>query len=166
MALKKNLISFMKEKDKSIRELAQQTGISEPTLKRLRTHNDANPTLDILMRIAKALNVSVNDLIQTQDPTPIFYLQNKIFLNNEISEFIIVFTKNIFSFKAGSKAVFKKHGEKGPITKYIINKEGRLFEKIGEEKWLFRDETFNNYSINENFISAVIIKELYEVTYV
>lgn len=156
----------MKEKDKSIKELAKQTGISEPTLKRLRTHNSTNPTLDILMKIAKALNVSVNDLIQTQDPTPVFYQQSKIFLNNQINEFIIIFTKSTFSFKAGSKAVFKKHTEKGPITKYIINQEGKLFEKVSEEKWLFRDEEFNNYSINESFISAVIVKELYEVIYV
>lgn len=166
MALKTNLVTFMKKKGLSIKELAEKTCISEPTLKRLRTHTDANPTLDVLMRLSSALDVSVNDLIQTQGTTPIFYQGDKIALDDDTTEFIIVFTRNTFSFKPGSKAIFKKHIPGGSITKYIINQEEQLFEKVSDDKWLFRDEVHNNYSINEGFISAIIMKELYEVNYV
>lgn len=167
MTLKTNLVTHMTNSKISIKELAEKTGISEPTLKRLRTHDNANPTLDVLMRLSTALNVSISDLIKAQVSTPTFYQEEKITLDENTSEFIVIFTKNIFSFKPGGKAIFRRHSPGESITKYIINKEGNLFEKVTDsDKWLFRDNAKNNYSINESFISATIIKELYEVNYV
>ena len=166
MYLKSNLVRCMKNKKISIKDLAAKTGISEPTLKRLRTQIDANPTLDVLMRLATALSVSVNDLIQDEMQYPIFYQGDRVELAENVVEFMVFFTKKTFSFQPGSKAVFKKHAAGESITKYIVNNDGKLFEKISDEKCLFRDETNNNFSFNENAIFATILKELYEVNYV
>ena len=38
-------------------------------------------------------------------------------------------------------------------------------EKIKDDELLFKDEHQNLFSIEEQYISAVIIKQLYEVTY-
>lgn len=166
MALKQNLIKCMKNKKMAIKDLATLTGISEPTLKRLRSQSDANPTLDVLTRIASALCVSVNDLIQEECQTSVFYQGDTIEFTDTLDEFMILFTKKTFSFQAGSKAVFKKHAPGKPVTKYILNADGKLFEKISDEKWLFMDELHNNYSLNENVVFASILKEIYEVNYV
>lgn len=166
MSLKYNLLRCMKNKKMSIKELALETGISEPTLKRLRSQADANPTLDVLMRMAGALGVSINDLIQHENSYPVFYQGDPIVLVNNATEFMILFTKKIFSFQAGSKAIFKKYTPGGSVTKYIVNSEGKLFEKISDENWLFRDETNSNFLLNDNAIFAIILKELYEVNYV
>ncbi len=166
MTLKINLVSFMKNRKISIKDLSIDTGISEPTLKRLRTQPDANPTLDVLIRLSDALNVSVNELIEQKSGMPVFSYPEKINLPKGSSEFMIIFTQNCFSFKAGSKAIFRKYAANMSITKYIVNKQGKLFEKISDDQWLFRDEEHHNYSVNKNFIFAVILKELYEVSYV
>ena len=168
MPLKENLVNYMKNKKIQIKELSVGTGISEATLKRLRTHTDANTTLDVLIKLATSLNISVNDLIQEEKSTPTFYQNqdNAFDIESGLAEFIVVFTKNTFSFKPGSKAIFKKYLPETSITKYIVNKQGKLFERVDGNKWLFRDEKNNNYSIDENFISAIILKELYEVNYV
>ena len=62
MTLRNNLICLMKERKSKIKELADLTGISEPTLKRLRT-KECNPTLDVLIKLSRALNISVDELI-------------------------------------------------------------------------------------------------------
>lgn len=156
----------MKNQKVSIKELAIETGVSEPTLKRLRTQPNTNPTLDVLTRLALALSVSINELIQVSNERPVFYQGEPIELGEDISEFMILFTKKTFSFQGGSKAVFRKHKQGNSVTKYIINTHGELFEKISDEKWLFRDQTFSNYSVREDNIFASILKELYEVNYV
>lgn len=168
MSLKENLIRYMKNKNLQIKELSAETNISEPTLKRLRTQTNTNPTLDVLAKLATALEVTVNDLIQDEISISIFHQdQNSLFnIENESSEFILIFTKDTFSFKSGSKALFKKLMPGMPITKYIANKQGKILERVGENKWLYRDEKNNNYSVDVSFIFAVILKELYEVSYV
>lgn len=166
MSLKENLVNYMKSKKMPIRDLALKTGISEPTLKRLRCADRANPTIDVLLRIAAALDVSVNDLIQEEKKCPVFHQGQAIELAESISEFMILFTQKTFSFQPGCKALFKKYTQGDSITKYVINTEGKIFEKINDAQWLFRDDAYNNYSLNENFIFATIFKELYEVNYV
>lgn len=149
-----------------IKDLAITTGISEPTLKRLRCQENANPTMDVLVKIATALNVTVNDLIHTEKQCPVFHQGEDIALAEHMDEFMILFTQKTFSFQPGCKALFKKYTQGDSITKYVINADGKIFEKINGAQWLFRDETHNNYSFNENFIFATILKELYEVNYV
>lgn len=166
MNLKENLIKLMKIKGLTIRELADKTEISEPTLKRLRSRDDANPTLDVLIKISTALDVPLSTLIEEKERSLLIYQGQNFSIPPDTSEFIFVFTKDTFSFPKGTKAVFKKYYYGDPITKYILDKKGGIFEKINGEKCLFRDEEFNNYSIDKDLILAYIVKELYEVNYV
>jgi transcriptional regulator with XRE-family HTH domain len=166
MALKDNLIKFMKEKKLTIRALSERTQISEPTLKRLRSKDGTNPTIDILIKIASELNVSVNQLIENNEARPVLYQGNPLILDPKINEFIYIFTEKTFNFKKSTRAIFKKYQAGNPLTKYIINKEGQIFERVEGEKWIYADKELNNYSIDNEFIFAYIIKQLYEVNYV
>lgn len=47
----------------SLAALAQVTGISKTYLMKLETESDANPSLEVLRRIAEALEVTVADLV-------------------------------------------------------------------------------------------------------
>lgn len=47
----------------SLARLAEETGMSKTYLLRLETDDDANPSLDVLTRIAAALDVTVADLL-------------------------------------------------------------------------------------------------------
>jgi transcriptional regulator with XRE-family HTH domain len=166
MALKDNLIKLMAEKKITIRELAEKTDISEPTLKRLRSSDDSNPTLEVLMKISTSLDITVNELIGDKQKVVTIYQDKEFHLAEDIKEFIFIFTKNTFSLLKGSKAVFKRYQTGDQITRYILNGKGVIFEKIDAQKSLFRDENLNNFSITPDSILAYIIKELYEVTYV
>jgi transcriptional regulator with XRE-family HTH domain len=164
MALKENLVRYMKEKSLTIKELSKKTEISEPTLKRLRSKENTNPTLDVLMKISSILDIPVNNLISKEQEIPLFY-QDAPLPTEELNDFILSFTRDTFSFSKGTKAQFKKYTPGNPVTKYIINKDGFVFEKVDGEKWLFRDEKHNNYSIDQALILAYIVKEIFEVNY-
>ncbi|MGH8984592.1 MAG: helix-turn-helix domain-containing protein [Acidimicrobiia bacterium] len=47
----------------SLAELANVTGVSKTYLMKLETEEDANPSLDVLRRIAEALDLTVADLV-------------------------------------------------------------------------------------------------------
>lgn len=47
----------------SLARLAQETGMSKTYLLRLESDDEANPSLDVLTRIARALDVTVADLL-------------------------------------------------------------------------------------------------------
>lgn len=47
----------------SLARLAEETGISKTYLLRLETDDDANPSLDVLTKVASALDVTVADLL-------------------------------------------------------------------------------------------------------
>lgn len=166
MSLKNNLVRLMREKEITIRSLAERTGISEPTLKRLRTYDAVNPTLDILMKLSSALSTSLPELIQNEIHDLIIKQGQPIILGDDTVEFVYVFTRNTFNFNKGTKAIFKKFTSKSPMTKFILNKNGDLLEKIDDNKFIFKNEECTNFAINQNDILAYIVKELYEVNYV
>lgn len=53
--------SKRKEKGLSVRELARRTGVSQPYLSQLETGSHNNPSLDILRKICKQLDVDYID---------------------------------------------------------------------------------------------------------
>lgn len=62
MKLGEKIKSIRKQKNMSLRELAQITGLSKTTLSDL--ENDAkNPSLETLQKVSKALEISIADLI-------------------------------------------------------------------------------------------------------
>lgn len=164
MSLKENIVRLMKEKEITIKELAAKTDISEATLKKLRTQS-CNPTLDVLIKLAGAFNISLTELVADKQSLPVFYQDNEIPPASYQKEFIFVFVRDTFVFKNGTKAVFRKYKSGDTVTKYIVYKSKVIMEKIKDDELLFKDEHQNLFSIEEQYISAVIIKQLYEVTY-
>jgi transcriptional regulator with XRE-family HTH domain len=62
-ALKDRLRAERKRSGLSLARLAEETGMSKTYLLRLETDDDANPSLDVLTRVASALDVTVADLL-------------------------------------------------------------------------------------------------------
>ena len=60
--LKQNLAALMEKRKITIAELSEETGISVPTLKKLRTIDNSNPTLDSLTKLAEFFNVILDSL--------------------------------------------------------------------------------------------------------
>lgn len=66
MKLGEKIKSIRKQKNMSLRELAQITGLSKTTLSDL--ENDAkNPSLETLQKVSKALEISIADLISVTE---------------------------------------------------------------------------------------------------
>ena len=66
MKLGEKIKSIRKQKNMSLRELAQITGLSKTTLSDL--ENDAkNPSLETLQKVSKALEISIADLISATE---------------------------------------------------------------------------------------------------
>jgi transcriptional regulator with XRE-family HTH domain len=61
--LKQRLRAERQRAGLSLARLAEETGMSKTYLLRLETDEDANPSLDILTRVASALDVTVADLL-------------------------------------------------------------------------------------------------------
>jgi transcriptional regulator with XRE-family HTH domain len=62
-ALKHRLRAERQRSGLSLARLAEETGMSKTYLLRLESDDDANPSLDVLTRIASALDVTVADLL-------------------------------------------------------------------------------------------------------
>jgi transcriptional regulator with XRE-family HTH domain len=167
MAIKDNLIRLMEEKKLTISELASLTDISIPSLKRLRTQK-CNPTLDVLIKLSQALNTTIGELIKDTSSIPTFQQDETIVLPESHDEFMFIFTRDTFSFKAGTKALFKKYSGKEKLTKYILYQNRIIMSRVNdqEDELIFRDEVQNLHSVHQKDISGFIIKQLYEVTYV
>jgi len=166
MALNENLINLMQEKKITIKELSNKTEISEATLKKLRISSNANPTLDVLIKITKALGITLNELIENKSKLITFSQGELIELSQDVTEFIYIFKKDTFTFSKGTKAIFRKYNNGDAITKYVISKQGILYERVEGQNSNFIDENFDIYSLNLSSILAFITKELYEVNYV
>lgn len=166
MSLKSNLSRLMKEKGLLIQDLANITKISVPTLKRLRSSEETNPTLDVLLRIASALDISLDSLIKRDDTMPCIRQGELPDFSSDVTEFILIFTHTTFSLLQGTRAIFKRYSPEDQITRFILTRSGEVFEKLDAARGLFQNESHVNFSIDKDQIFAVIIKEIYEVNYV
>ena len=64
--MQSNLVQIMSEKGITIRTLVAQTGISSATIQKARDHRIANCRLETLNKIAKALGVSLLDILEME----------------------------------------------------------------------------------------------------
>ena len=62
----KNLQKLRKERGKTQEGLAREAGISYHTLVKLENHGIRNPKIETVLRIAKALKVSLDDLVEAE----------------------------------------------------------------------------------------------------
>ncbi len=64
MSIAKNLKKFRAEKGYSLEKVARLSELSLNTVVKIEGGTNQNPTIDTLSRIAKALEVKVDDLLQ------------------------------------------------------------------------------------------------------
>lgn len=62
-----NIKEIRQEKNLTISELAKKSGVTKSYLSTLEKNSQSNPSIGILIKISKALGVSVNDLIEYDD---------------------------------------------------------------------------------------------------
>jgi len=62
--LHENLKQFRKEKNLSQEELAKKADVTYSTLIKIESGNNQNPTVKTLQQIAKALDVTIDDLMK------------------------------------------------------------------------------------------------------
>lgn len=166
MSLRENLIKKMREKSLKIKELSLKTGISEPTLKRLRTDDNANPTLDVLMKLSAALSEPIDALVaKVSEKMPIFRQGLDKMPINIPKKFILLVMNRTFDITAGTKAVFEKYSGKQKITKYILGTDFKLYQKLDNNTGHYLTEEQNVIVLEHDQILAIINSEIYEVDY-
>ena len=65
MPISENLKYWQDIKHVTTAELAEKSGVPDTTITKIRTRVTKNPNMDTLQRLAKALDVSINDLTDT-----------------------------------------------------------------------------------------------------
>ena len=65
MPISENLKYWQAIKHVTTAELAEKSGVPDTTITKIRTRVTKNPNMDTLQRLAKALDVSINDLTDT-----------------------------------------------------------------------------------------------------
>jgi len=155
----------MKKKNITIKTLSELTNISEATLKRLRTR-DSNPTIDVLIKLAKNLDVTLNELIgRMPSDVKTYYQGDSLILEECKKECIFIFKKQTFNFRPGAKAIFRIYTGKEELTKYLLDKNGSVMKKVSSDPLIIENTEHKLYEIDKKDIIAYIIKQLYEVNY-
>lgn len=166
MSLRENLIKKMREKSLKIKDLSLITGISEPTLKRLRTDDRANPTLDVLMKLSVALGEPIDALIaKISEKMPVFRQGLDKIPTNIPKKFILLIMTQTFDITAGTKALFEKYSGKQKITKYILGTDFKLYQKLDNNTGHYLSEKQTVIVLEHDQILAIINSEIYEVDY-
>lgn len=65
--LKFQIDKLLQQKNKSLYWLAKETGISYPTLHKIMNNQTVSVNLDILEKISKTLEISLDELLKSED---------------------------------------------------------------------------------------------------
>ncbi len=85
MGFKENLREEMEFQDIKPKELSKKTGISVNTLRNYINNHDALPNIDSAVKIAKALNISVEELVEGRK------LKNEFQKSEQATKFLSIF---------------------------------------------------------------------------
>ena len=85
MGFRENLKDELSYQDITVKELAQRTGISKHTIDHYLTKNGSQPQAELAVKIAQALNVSVESLVLGNEPTASKTLRNVQELTEKLS---------------------------------------------------------------------------------
>ena len=100
MGFKENLKSELAYKDMLVKELAQKTGISRHTLDNYLNVREHLPTIDVAVKIAHALDVSVEYLVTGKEPA-----QTSIPMNHETIKLV----QNYNSLNEDDRRIVTEH---------------------------------------------------------
>ncbi len=87
MGFKENLREEMEFQDIKPKELSEKTGISVNTLRNYINNHDALPNIDSAVKIAKALNISVEELVEGRK------LKNEFQKSEQATKFLSIFVQ-------------------------------------------------------------------------
>ena len=90
MGFRENLKDELTYKDMQTKELAALTGISLNTLNHYLVQNATSPSVENAVKIAKALNVSVEYLVTGEDNSP--YMEENAQLKDRIQKAVEILT--------------------------------------------------------------------------
>ena len=85
MGFKENLRDEMEFQDIKPKELSEKTGISVNTLRNYINKHDALPNIDSAVKIAKALNITVEELVEGRK------LKNEFQKSEQAAKFLSIF---------------------------------------------------------------------------
>ena len=85
MGFRENLKDELSYQDITVKELSQRTGISKHTIDHYLTKNGSQPQAELAVKIAQALNVSVESLVLGNEPTASKTLRNVQELTEKLS---------------------------------------------------------------------------------
>ena len=162
-----NLKRYMKEKELTIKELGEKSGVSEPTIKRLRTDSSVSPntSIDVLNSLANALGITVMELIEDdcsqQEPDTYPKQNNKI--NNQ-EYFIYKFRQQLFVFQKNDKAIFKYFSQtQDHLTQFFFDDHFNLYRLIQKKdnEIIAENKHGEISSLDHKDIMAIIYKQIY-----
>lgn len=162
-----NLKKYMKIKGLTIKELGEKSGVSEPTIKRLRIDSavSSNTSIDVLSSLANALDITVKELIEDpnsqQEPT------NYSEQNNEINNqecFVYKFRQQVFVFQQNDKAIFKSFSEtQDHLTQFFFDNHFNLYRLIQtkDDEIIAENKHGEISSFDYKDVMAIIYKQVY-----
>ena len=131
MSFGKNLASIRKEKGLTQEDLVQKSGVAISQIRRYET-DKSSPTLDVIMKLAVTLGVSIDELAFDKGHG---IAENKIMDRELLEKFEI-----ISNMKADAREIVKKILE-GVIMKYQIEK---IMKPAPEKPWAQRFKEVTN----------------------
>lgn len=98
--LKENLKKYRRLKNYTQKELATKTGVSAGYVQMIELGKKNNPSIDLLQKIADALEVSINDLLGTSENFESDF--NIETFDEEVKEYVIHIKKELKKFSSGT----------------------------------------------------------------
>ncbi|MCR4941149.1 MAG: helix-turn-helix domain-containing protein [Treponemataceae bacterium] len=113
MGFRENLKGELTYQDITVKELAEQTGISKHTIDHYLTKNGSRPQVELAVKIARALNVSVEYLVYGNNPTKTENFRNI----NDLADKLSKLSDNDFEFakRLIELLYYKKNGDKNSM---------------------------------------------------
>lgn len=160
-----NLKRYMKEKELTIKELGEKSGVSEPTIKRLRTDSSvsANTSIDVLNSLASALNITIMDLIDNKNKQSSALQYQEKNEDTDDEYFTYVFKQDVLDFKQNDKAIFKPYKAEDNLTKYFFDNSFDLYQLIQQKDYeiIAKNKYGEICTLNYEDVMAIISKQIY-----
>lgn len=89
MTLRTNLKKYRKKKNFNQKDLSERSGVSFSMVSKLETGEQSNPSLDVLNKLAKSLDVEVNQLLENElaDDVKRYEVFSKFF-NEDVGKYL------------------------------------------------------------------------------
>jgi XRE family transcriptional regulator, regulator of sulfur utilization len=148
LAVAKNLAFLRKEKNYSLDDLSDLTGVSKSMLRQIEK-GESSPTISTLWKIANGLKISFTSLIKEDQPTVVILNnKNKLPITSDSPGYRLyplfpIEHEKGFEFyyiEIDKNVAFKAEGHQGNVEEYIFVNTGSLSLTVGEVDYLIKKE--------------------------